>query len=226
MRVLRRRFCAMVQASVFTNAEWVPRMLYLGSGDGIVFANARLKTSARWHGIARLRVSIMKLSGVELSTRVEMVVVEQRVEDQEITADRGSAINRIIRVQHDVSFPKRDIDDNRSPRYVASIQQPGGEQLALVSKAQNDARPQCRRNDRQRVPHLLVRDRCCLPWLDRTSLRNVEFRVKGDAPLRNIQIFRRTTTGWSRGRRIGGSSATRAEHVGAAEVGPLVAVDR
>src|SRR5689334_9204615 len=115
-----------------------------------------------------------------------MVVVEERVENQEIAADRRSAINRIVGVQHDVAFAEWDIHHHRPSRNVAPVKQTRREKLTLVGKAKNDAWTQSGRNDAQGSAHLLVGDGSRLPRLDRAPLGNVKPGIENRPSLRNV----------------------------------------
>ena len=57
-------------------------------------ANVRLLTS-RGRSARREETSFF-LASIQLSTGIQMVVVEKRVEDQEIASNRRSTVNRIV----------------------------------------------------------------------------------------------------------------------------------
>src|SRR5690242_3214987 len=70
------------------------------------------------------RTSFMRrLTLIELSPCVEVIVIEQRIEHEEVAPDRGPAINRVIRIEHDVTLAERDIDHHWTSRDIAAVQQ-------------------------------------------------------------------------------------------------------
>lgn len=62
-------------------------------------------------------------TSIEFSADIEMIEIQQRVEHQEITADRFAAINGIVREQHHMALPQWRIDYDGALRDVVAIQQ-------------------------------------------------------------------------------------------------------
>ena len=105
------------------------------------------------------------LAGVELPSNIQPIVVEERVEHQEIAADRRATLHRIVSEQDDVPFSKRDVDDHRPLSDIVTIEKARRQELALIGKPQNNPRPERRRNDRERIAQLLVCHGSGLPRL-------------------------------------------------------------
>ena len=61
---------------------------------------------------------------IELSPRVEMIEVEQRVEHEKITSDSFATVHGIVGEQNHVPFCQRYVNDRRSLRDVAAIEKP------------------------------------------------------------------------------------------------------
>ena len=78
---------------------------------------------------------------VELSPRIQIVKVQDRIEHERIRPDRLPAIDRIDREQHHVPLFHRRVHHRRPLRDIASAaQQTGNQQVVLRRAAQRDAR--------------------------------------------------------------------------------------
>src|SRR4051812_30724098 len=93
-----------------------------------------------------------------LPTRIQIIKVHDRIENERIRSHRRPAIQRIVREQHDVTALEWRVDDYWPLRDVAAaIQQSGHEQFTLIREPKRHARTLIDRNDVQRAAHLLFR---------------------------------------------------------------------
>jgi hypothetical protein len=97
-------------------------------GAGLLRSNTDAhRSSSRGRGsMASVElISRARLFGVQFPSGVEVVEVQDRVEYHEITTDGLTPIDRVVREQHDVSFPHRHIDHDRPLRDIgAAIEKP------------------------------------------------------------------------------------------------------
>src|SRR3981081_4525583 len=126
---------------------------------------------------------------IQLPARIEVVEVEQRVENEEIAADRLAAVHRIVGEQNHVSLAHRRVDHHWPLRDVGPIEQSGHEQIALIAESEDPPGPQRGRNDVQRISQLLIGYRSRLPRLKRLPLWDIIARVQSDSTLRGVKVL-------------------------------------
>src|SRR5438045_1684121 len=74
---------------------------------------------------------------IQLASRVEVVEVQNRVEDERIAADGLAAVDRVVREQHDVSLPYRHVNDDGALGDVRpAFEQSRDEQRVLCVEAE------------------------------------------------------------------------------------------
>jgi carboxypeptidase Q len=73
---------------------------------------------------------------VELSSCVEMIEIQDRVEHERVGAKRLAAVDRVVGEKYDVTFLQWYVDNNRSLRdFAAAIEQARDEQTTLIGEA-------------------------------------------------------------------------------------------
>ena len=164
-QVLRRRLRAKVCAELSCFAGRVPQNE--NSATGIFnFSGQNVRSK---------RLLLDGSASIEFPSRIEMVEIEERVEDEEVAADRRTPPHGIVGKENDVSFPQRHVHDNRTLRYIISVEKARREKIALIAETQYYPRSQRGRNYRERIPHLLVGHWCRLPGLHGPALRHERF---------------------------------------------------
>src|SRR5712692_8105441 len=128
---------------------------------------------------------------VERPARVQVVVIQNGIENEEIAALGLATPDRIVRKQHDVALVDRYIDDRRMlSDLVTRFHEAGHEKLLRIGIPQHHARPGSWWNDVDAVAQLLVGDRRGLPRLD----VGLGWNLGTGASLRYVRIVRRPTT--------------------------------
>src|ERR1700675_2270438 len=100
---------------------------------------------------------------IEFPPGIEVVEVEERVENEEVAADRRATPHGVVGKENDVPLAQRNVDDDGALRDIVAVEKSRREKIALIAETQRYARPQRRRNHLQRISHLLVRHRLRLP---------------------------------------------------------------
>src|SRR5262245_19239250 len=97
---------------------------------------------------------------IKFSSGVQVVVVQDRVEDEEVASVRLAAPDRVVREEDDVALVDRNVDDHRPLRDLgAGVEQARDEQIAGVTITHDDPRTLAGRDDADAIPQLLLANR-------------------------------------------------------------------
>src|SRR5437773_3037049 len=121
-------------------------------------AMTQRRNDATWLTVTRpLRLCVfaslrLMSAFLQLSPRIQIVELQNRIQHQRITPDRLPAVHRIDREEHQVPLPSRRVDHDGPVRdLAAALEEAGDQEIALRCEAEHHARSLVRRDDGERI---------------------------------------------------------------------------
>jgi hypothetical protein len=75
---------------------------------------------------------------IEFPSGIEVIEVQERVENEEVAADRCAPPHGIVGKKNDVPLSQRNIHDDGPLRDIVAVEKPRREKIALIAQTQND----------------------------------------------------------------------------------------